>query len=94
MPYAKPKEHDVNGVTASRALSDRQSRILAFIWDYTVANPYPPTIREIVKGCSLSSTSVASYNLLSLKEKGYLTRVPSISRGIVLTERGKREAAA
>ena len=78
----------------TRPLTKRQGLILAFIWDFIAHNPYPPTIREIVKGCNLSSTSVANYNLLCLKEKGYLTRVPSISRGIVLTERGKREAAA
>ena len=79
---------------ATRPLTKRQALVLAFIWDFTTHNPYPPTIREIVKGCNLSSTSVANYNLLCLKEKGYLTRVPNISRGIVLTERGKGEAAA
>ena len=79
---------------ATRPLTKRQALILAFIWNFTNHNPYPPTVREITRGCNLSSTSVADYNLLCLKEKGYLTRVPSISRGIVLTERGKREAAA
>ena len=79
---------------ATRPLTKRQALILAFIRDFTTRNPYPPTVREITRGCNLSSTSVANYNLLCLKEKGYLTRVPSISRGIVLTERGKREAAA
>ena len=78
---------------ATRPLTKRQALILAFIRDFTNHNPYPPTVREITRGCNLSSTSVANYNLLCLKEKGYLTRVPSISRGIVLTERGKREAA-
>ena len=78
---------------ATRPLTKRQTLILAFIRDFTTRNPYPPTIREIVKGCNLSSTSVANYNLLCLKEKGYLTRVPSISRGIVLTARGRSEAA-
>ena len=78
---------------ATRPLTKRQALVLAFIRDFTTRNPYPPTIREIVKGCNLSSTSVANYNLLCLKEKGYLTRVPSISRGIVLTARGRSEAA-
>ena len=79
---------------ATRPLTKRQALILAFIRDFTTRNPYPPTIRDIVKGCNLSSTSVANYNLLCLKEKGYLTRVPRVSRGIVLTERGRSEAAA
>ena len=78
---------------ATRPLTKRQAMILAFIRDFTTHNPYPPTVREITRGCNLSSTSVANYNLLCLKEKGYLTRVPSISRGIVLIERGRAEAA-
>ena len=93
MPYAKPKEHDVNGVTASHAPSERQSQILAFIWHYTVANSYPPSLREIVEGCDISSTSVVDYHIRRLEKKGYLTRVPAISRTIVLTERGRSEVA-
>ena len=77
---------------AGRPLSKRQILILSFVRDFTTHNPHPPTVREIAGGCNLSSTSVVDYNLLRLKEKGYLTRVPSISRGIVLTERGKTEA--
>ena len=91
MPYAKPKEHDVNGVTASRALSERQSRILAFIWHYTVANSFPPSLREIVEGCDISSISVVDYNLRRLEKNGYLTRTPMACRTIVLTERGRSE---
>ena len=87
-------ENSTAGRRDARPLSQRQARILAFVRDFIAHNSYPPTIREIVKGCNLSSTSVADYNLLCLKEKGYLTRVPSISRSTVLTERGKREAAA
>ena len=93
MPYPKPKEHDVNGVNASRRLSERQSRILAFIWCYTAANSYSPTLREIREGCDISSTSVVGYNLGRLEKNGYLTHTPMASRTIVLTERGRSEAA-
>lgn len=93
MPYAKPKEHDVNGVTASRALSERQSQILEFIWHYTVANSYPPSMREIVKGCGISSTSVVDHHIRRLQKNGYLTRTPMACRTIVLTERGRSEVA-
>ena len=91
MPHAKPKEHDVKQVTASRALSERQSRILAFIWHYTVANSYPPSLREIVEGCDISSTSVVDYNIRRLEKNGYLTRTPMACRTIVLTGRGRSE---
>ena len=77
----------------AQPLTQRQSRMLAFIRDFTAGNPYPPTIREIAQGCNISSTSVTIYNLRRLEEECYLKRVPAIARGIVLTERGKTEAA-
>ncbi len=70
-------------------LSQRQAQILAFIQNYTAHQAYPPTVREIVKACELSSTSVALYNLVSLGQKGYLTRIRDVARGIALTERGR-----
>ena len=91
MPYPKSKEHDVNGVTAPRALSERQSRILSFIWQYTVTNSHPPSLREILRGCDISSTSVVDYHIRRLEKNGYLTRTPMACRTIVLTERGRSE---
>jgi repressor LexA len=70
-------------------LKQRQTKILAFIKDFTTRHPYPPALREIVEGCGLSSTSVAQYNLRLLEQRGYLTRVPAAARGIALTERGR-----
>ena len=70
-------------------LSQRQARVLAFIQDYAAQHMYPPTVREIVEGCDLSSTSVALYNLVVLGNKGYLTRTRDVARGIVLTEQGR-----
>lgn len=75
--------------SGERRLSQRQARILTFIQDYTAHHVYPPTVREIVKGCELSSTSVALYNLVSLGQKGYLIRIRDVARGIALTERGR-----
>ena len=69
-------------------MKQRQTKILAFIKDFTTRHPYPPALREIVEGCGLSSTSVAQYNLRLLEQRGYLTRVPA-ARGIALTERGR-----
>ena len=77
----------------ARPLTQRQSRMLAFIRDFTAGNSYPPTVREIAGGCDISSTSVVDYNLRHLEKQDCLTRVPGLSRSIVLTERGKLEAA-
>ncbi len=65
-------------------LSVRQQRILGFIRRFSNDHGYPPTVRDILKGCGLSSTSVVSYNLEVLGKKGYLNRHPEISRGIEL----------
>ena len=70
-------------------MRDKQARILAFLQDCTACRSYPPTVREIVEGCDLSSTSVALYNLRILEGKDYLTRKPGIARGITLTQRGR-----
>ena len=77
-----------------RKLSRRQAEMLEFVRDFIAHNSYPPTIREVVRGCNLSSTSVANHHLYRLKEMGYLTRIPDVSRGIVLTEQGRRKAVA
>jgi len=70
----------------TKALSPRQQKIIDFIRSFLVGRGYPPTVRDIVGGCGISSTSVASYNLNILKNKGYIRRHPEVSRGIELLE--------
>ncbi|MBI2830871.1 MAG: repressor LexA [Chloroflexi bacterium] len=70
----------------SKALSTKQKKIFEFIRDFLRERGYPPTVRDIVHGCGISSTSVASYNLNILKNKGYIRRSPDISRGIELLD--------
>jgi repressor LexA len=66
------------------SLSERQKNILEFVKSFTLANGYPPTIREIGKAVSISSTSVVNYNLDALQRNGYITRDRTVSRGIRL----------
>src|SRR3990170_4499623 len=68
-------------------LSDRQSRMVEFIHNFSRDNGYPPSIREIGEAVGISSTSVVNYNLNRLVEHGYLDRDQNVSRGIRLTER-------
>ena len=70
---------------ARKELSDRQKNILRYIADYIREHTRPPTIREIGKNVSISSTSVVNYNLTRLVEKGLLERSPEVSRGLRLT---------
>jgi len=66
-------------------LSERQQRILDFLGEYVEENSYPPSIREIGAAAGISSTSVVSYNLQRLEEKGLISRAPEVSRGLKLT---------
>jgi len=68
-------------------LSDKQRRILDFISSFLEDRGYPPTVRDIVSGCGISSTSVVDYHLNILEREGYLRRQPEISRGIELLGR-------
>lgn len=76
-------------VPQSRKLSDRQSKMLEFIRSFLKEHPYPPSVREIQLGCTISSTSVVDYNLHILRREGYIKRSPDISRGIELLEQNK-----
>ncbi|MCL6649093.1 MAG: transcriptional repressor LexA [Chloroflexi bacterium] len=68
-------------------LSERQQKILAFVRQYTEEQGYPPSIRDICRGCGISSTSVVDYNLRLLEREGLLRRDPEVSRGIDLLDR-------
>jgi len=67
-----------------KALSAKQQNIIDFIRRFLVGRHYPPTIRDIVTGCGISSTSVVNYNLNILEQRGYIRRYREVSRGIEL----------
>ena len=67
-----------------KTLSHKQQRILKFLCDFLEEKEYPPSIRDIVRGCGLTSTSVANYNLNILEREGYIRRDHEVSRGIGL----------
>src|SRR5512136_404048 len=72
------------GRRRSKGLTDRQRRILEVLDAYYKQAGYPPSIREICKRASISSTSVANYYLTQLEEMGYIERDGRVSRGIRL----------
>ena len=63
-------------------LSSKQQNIFTFIHRFYKDAGYPPTIRDIVSGCGISSTSVVSYNLNILERQGYIRRHSDVARGI------------
>ncbi|MEE8413580.1 MAG: transcriptional repressor LexA [Dehalococcoidales bacterium] len=67
-----------------KTLSSRQQHIIDFVSRFWQEKSFPPTVRDIVKGCGISSTSVVDYNLGILERQGYINRQPGISRSIKL----------
>ncbi len=70
-----------------KALSSKQQRVIEFVRRFWSDTGYPPTVRDIVSGCGISSTSVVDYNLDILEREGYIRRHSGISRGIELLTR-------
>ncbi len=70
-----------------KEISPKQQKIINYIRNFWLERGYPPSIRDVVASCSLSSTSVADYNLKILEKRGYLHRHREVSRGIELTDR-------
>lgn len=70
-----------------KMLSSKQTAILRFIRDFLHDKDYPPSIRDIQDGCSISSTSVVDYNLKALERLGYIKRDREVSRAIELVGR-------
>jgi repressor LexA len=63
-------------------LTDRQEQILIFIKEFLSQNGYPPTLRQIGKKFSISSTFGVKRHLDALEKKGYLNVESNASRGI------------
>jgi len=68
--------------------SETRQRILQFIREFTEYRGYAPTIRDILRGCNISSTAVVQHHLNVLEREGYIDRDPKVFRSIQLPERG------
>ena len=66
--------------------SNKPELILDYLRKYFAEFRYPPSIRDIVDGCGLSSTSVADYNLKILEREGHIRRDRERARTISLIE--------
>ena len=72
-------------------VSNTRLRILNFIRKFLDKQGYAPTVRDIARGCNISTPSVVQYHLNTLERQGYIRRDPEVFRSIQLVER-KREA--
>ena len=73
-----------------KMLSSKQQQILSFMRRFREGKDYPPTVRDILRGCGISSTSVVDYNLKILEREGYIRRDREVSRGIEMLDKTQR----
>ena len=64
-----------------------RERIYAFIRSFIGDRGYAPTVRDILKGCGLSSTAVVQHHLNVLEKQGRIRRDPEVFRSIQLTDK-------
>lgn len=58
---------------------------MRFIHDFIADKGYAPTVRDILRGCQLSSTAVVQHHLNVLEREGHIHRDPEVFRSIQLT---------
>jgi repressor LexA len=68
-------------------VSDTRSRILDFIGSFLDERGYAPTVRDIARGCNISTPSVVQYHLNMLEGQGLIRRDPEVFRSIQLVGR-------
>ena len=68
-------------------LSKTRERILRYIRVFFDERGYAPTVRDILKGCNLSSTAVVQHHLNVLEREGRIHRDPEVFRSIQLADK-------
>jgi len=64
-----------------------RQKIIEFIRDFYDEHGYAPTVRDIVKGCKLSSTAVVQHHLKVLESEHQIERDSKVFRSIQLPDR-------
>jgi repressor LexA len=70
-----------------QGISKTRERIFTFIRKFYSEHDYAPTVRDILRGCSLSSTAVVQHHLNVLEKEGRIHRDPEVFRSIRLTDK-------
>lgn len=64
-----------------------RERIFEFLHDFRRRHDYMPTVRDILKGCGISSTAVVQHHLDVLEREGKIHRDPEVFRSIRLADK-------
>lgn len=68
------------------ALTDAEARTLNYIASFIADNGWPPSVREIGKGCGLKSSSTPHVLLRQLERKRYIKREAHSPRALKVVE--------
>jgi len=63
-----------------------REKVYRYIREFFGERGYAPTVRDILKGCAISSTAVVQHHLNVLQREGRIHRDPTVFRSIRLTE--------
>lgn len=63
-----------------------REKVYRFIRDFFGKRGYAPTVRDILKGCAISSTAVVQHHLNVLQREGRIQRDATVFRSIRLTD--------
>ena len=70
-------------------LTGRQMVVLKSVRSYIEENGFPPAMLDIASELGINVNAVQDH-LRAIEKKGFITRVPSVSRGLGITEKGKK----
>lgn len=65
----------------------KMHEIFEFIRDFTRANSYPPSVREICSGLNIKSTATVYYYLNLLEDNNYIRKAKSKNRAIEIIKK-------
>jgi repressor LexA len=63
-------------------LTEKQSRLLSYIREYTAAQGYPPSLREMANYLDIRALSTVHQHVKALKVKGLLKQAPDRQRNL------------
>jgi repressor LexA len=69
-------------------MNDAERRVLMFIRTYVTDHGYPPSVRDICKGCNYSSPGSVAPVLDRLAGGEYIEREYAVARGLRVLKKG------
>ena len=76
------------------SISKTRLRILSFISSFLWERGYAPTVRDIARGCTISTSSVVQHHLNVLEKQGHIQRDPQVFRSIRLVDKKQTTPAS